>query len=840
MTTEAASKNDSRGFERLLPWLAAAVALVLYLFTLAPGLVAGDAGELQTAVASLGVAHPTGYPLYLQTGLLFYALGGAWGLNLFSAAAMALAAGLAVRLGLRLTGSALAAVFVGVLVIFGWQAWFEALSAEVYALSLALQLVCLNLALELRISSGRAGAVNGNSRPDSRFFPLLGLAYGLSLAHHLSALFLLPALLVLVPWRDLEPRAGALAAAAFLLGLSTYLYLPLRAASSSVVNWGDPRTLGALLAHLRGGDYGTALFSGTASGYLGRLGRLALQLVLERGWLILVPILLGTVFSFVERPRWAAALITWVALGLLLTAGYAKPDVDAYLLGPAAALALLAGLGFARAQRRFKDRWPGRAMPLLPVAVAGVLFAYHAEHSRARDRLAERFAADLLRASPPGSQLLARTDDLFGALALHETADLRPDAEPLFRFLRRTRTEYGDDFLRSALRAHHPVVGLVPEGLPDRGLIPVGLGYRYPSALEGATVDALAYLERRPGVYPDLASRNLALQYPLSRLSHALGAGFPDCAAGQLALADIVAGKSWQPRARLAETLDALGLDRPALGHYEAAVSLAPDDAALLANAGALAAELGEEGKAVEYLKRARELSGPSALAAGENLALYYESKGYLSEAERAWRWLLDRVPDAAGVHSNLAANLVRQERTGEGETAYRRALELDPAYPEALTGLAAVLLGEGRLDEAEAMLVRARRIAPGSAVVSYDLGLLHQAQGELDLAAASFADAFHTDPSMIPALLNQAVCTHEAGRYDEAEELYRRCLALAPDEPEVYFHFARLVELSPVGASDAAILYREFLRLAGSRIPDDQKAFAESRLAHFNETIVQ
>jgi len=840
VTTDAVPRQSARGIERLLPWLAASVALVLYLVTLAPGLVAGDAGELQTAVASLGVAHPTGYPLYLQTGLLFLALGGAWGLNLFSALAMALAAGLAVRLGLRLTGSAVAAVFVGVLVIFGQQAWLEALSAEVYALSLALQLVCLNLALELRGAAGSAGTVKGDSKPDSRFFPLLALAYGLSLAHHLSALFLLPALLVLVPWRDLEPRSGALAAAAFLLGLSAYLYLPLRAASTSAVNWGDPRTLGALLAHLRGGDYGTALFSGTATGYLARLGRLALLLVMERGWLILVPILLGLVFCFVERPRWAAALISWVAVGLFLTAGYAKPDVDAYLLGPAAALALLAGLGLARAQRRFKDRWLGRSMPLLPVAVAGVLFAYHAGHARAGDRLAERFAADVLRVAPPGSQLLARTDDLFGALALHETADLRPDVEPLFRFLRRTQAEYGDDFLIPALRAHRPVTGLVPEGLPDRGLQPTGLGYRYPSVVEGATVSALEYLERRPGVYPDVASRNLALQYPLSRLSHALGAGFPGCAAGQLALADLVAGKNWQPRARLAETLDALGLDRLALGHYEAAVSLSADDAALLANAGALAAELGDDERAVDFLKRARELSGPSALAAGENLALFYESKGYLGEAERAWRWLVERMPDEAGVHSNLAANLVRQERMGEAETAYRRALELDPAHLEALTGLAAILLSEGRLDEAETPLNEARRIAPGAAVVGYDLGLLHQARGELDLAAARFADAFRADPSMTQALLNQAVCTHEAGRYDEAEELYHRCLVLMPDEPEVYFHFARLVELSPMGAADAAILYREFLRLAGPRTPGDQKAFAEARLAYFNETDIQ
>jgi len=235
------SKEGAGALERALPWLLGGAALILYLATLAPGLVAGDAGELQTAVWSLGVAHPTGYPLYLQAGYLFAALGGAWGLNLLSALSAALATVLAARLILRLSGSIIAAAFVGVLVMFGQQAWFQALSAEVYAPALALQLVSLNLAFDLHVS-GKEIAANGEGerRSDGRFLALLALTYGLSLAHHLSALFLLPALLLLIPWRGLVPRAGWLAAAAFLLGLSTYLYLPLRAVSSSAVNWGDP------------------------------------------------------------------------------------------------------------------------------------------------------------------------------------------------------------------------------------------------------------------------------------------------------------------------------------------------------------------------------------------------------------------------------------------------------------------------------------------------------------------------------------------------------------------------------------------------------------------------
>ncbi|MEZ4733779.1 MAG: DUF2723 domain-containing protein [Caldilineaceae bacterium] len=63
----------------------------LYLRTLAPGLLGGDAGEFQVAAWRLGLAHPTGYPLYLLLGSLWqhllalFGLSPAYALNMLSA-----------------------------------------------------------------------------------------------------------------------------------------------------------------------------------------------------------------------------------------------------------------------------------------------------------------------------------------------------------------------------------------------------------------------------------------------------------------------------------------------------------------------------------------------------------------------------------------------------------------------------------------------------------------------------------------------------------------------------------------------------------------------------------
>ena len=44
---------------------------IVYLFTLAPSVVQIDSGELAAVQATLGIAHPTGYPLFTMIGYIF-------------------------------------------------------------------------------------------------------------------------------------------------------------------------------------------------------------------------------------------------------------------------------------------------------------------------------------------------------------------------------------------------------------------------------------------------------------------------------------------------------------------------------------------------------------------------------------------------------------------------------------------------------------------------------------------------------------------------------------------------------------------------------------------------
>ena len=113
--------------------VAAVAAGALYAGTLAPGVGAGDRGELLLAAESLGVPHPPGYPLWillarLAAAIPFGTLAGR--VNALSALLAAAAAGLlyvtARRLGAGRFGAAVAAALFTISI----PVWRVAVEAE--------------------------------------------------------------------------------------------------------------------------------------------------------------------------------------------------------------------------------------------------------------------------------------------------------------------------------------------------------------------------------------------------------------------------------------------------------------------------------------------------------------------------------------------------------------------------------------------------------------------------------------------------------------------------------------------------------------------------------------
>jgi type IV secretory pathway TrbD component len=224
---------------RPLDWFLAALlglgAFASYALTLAPTVLAGDGGEFQFVPYLLGVAHPTGYPLYTFLGWAWSHLlpvgDVAYRMNLFSAFWAALAAGLlypTIRTLLRqvLPGlspaiqrliSALTAATFGLTPTL----WSQAIIAEVYGLQTFLVAALLYLLLTWA------------EHRDPRLLLLAALCFGLGLAHHSTTVLLAPAILVYLSlvdrgiFRDWRLILSAVLLA--VLPLALYLLIPLRA-----------------------------------------------------------------------------------------------------------------------------------------------------------------------------------------------------------------------------------------------------------------------------------------------------------------------------------------------------------------------------------------------------------------------------------------------------------------------------------------------------------------------------------------------------------------------------------------------------------------------------------
>ena len=214
----------------LAGFAAASVALAafaLYHATLLPGFDFGDTGSFQTTVGSALVTPRVGYPLYFGIANTWLRIVGgdpARALNLASAVEAALACGLAVLVGIELSGSIAAAASAVLLFAVSYTFWSQAIIAEVYALHIGL--VALSLLLLLR----------WERRQTMVRLALFFAVYALGFGNHLSMVLLAPGytLFLLIAaaregsrggWRSMfAPSVVGLAVTCALVGAMQYAW----------------------------------------------------------------------------------------------------------------------------------------------------------------------------------------------------------------------------------------------------------------------------------------------------------------------------------------------------------------------------------------------------------------------------------------------------------------------------------------------------------------------------------------------------------------------------------------------------------------------------------------
>ncbi len=647
-------KNPSRD---ALPTLGVFLAAFLgYAATCYPGLGGGDSGELATAAFTMGVPHPTGYPLYMliaRTWIWLYPVGEvALRLNILSALVTAGAAAVLFHLHRSLGRGLPVAAVAALLFAFSPNIWAQGISFEVYGFELLLGAAFL------------LACLRWSDTADRRWLLLAALLAGVQLTHHLTSVFAVAAGgLTLVGALRREDRVEITWKAALLAGLplTLYAYLLVRSLANPPVDWGNPETFQTLLWHATGRQYDSKIFPlrwpeiAANARFLGGL------LLDNFPFLLALPALAGVALLSVRRRPFGFSVAA-LALGQgAFCLIYRVKDLDAFT--PPLLLALNLGLGAfadeALRMARLESRPRARVVAAAAAAVLLVWFGVVTARESAPGTtfFASSYAADLLDTIPYGAEFRPVGDPLVNALLYAQVVEQRrTDVR-----VRLNGTAVFQGY-REGADPRRPVFFLKDESLTD---LPASLAEPYGEIFQ----------MRTPGSTPAPGPAGIARPIPGEEELRALGT--------RDAMAQYILAK------RLFERWER----EQAAGNIPAAKAMA---GAVLEESTRFIARIVPREDEIEHM-----LGLVVSLGRWDEVILWGERLAALRQLD-------------APLANNLAwAYLQTASRLDRAEELSRRAVSVEPANAQFLDTQAMVLLARGKREEAARAVERARALAP-------------------------------------------------------------------------------------------------------------------------------
>ena len=445
-----------------------AIAFAVYRTTTCPTVSFTDSGELATVATTLGIAHPTGYPIWTLIGRLttMIPMGSQpiVRLNMLAGILTALAVGFFFKLMLVLLRSQevfrfktgkigqqggiiyVACAFSTALIVgFSSTVWAQSVEIEVYALHLLLV-----TAATLFFVSGIEEQLDGTGATSGRLF-LFAFILGLSFANHMTTILLAPGFLYLFfvsfgfgkrSWNII-----LLLSPFFLLGLSSYMYLPLRSAANPSMDWGHPATLERLWWHFTGKQYQSWMFAGWAVAKK-QLTYFVTNFPTEFQWLLVAVLIYGLVETFRQSKRFATFVLVLFFTSLAYSINYDINEIDPYFIVAYLACGCMIGFGLFNIIRPVWNWRLGGSRTLAFVVLAGLpvvqIVNNRADVDQSRNYQAERFVQNIMSQLEPNAVVFSSLWDYFVSPSYYYqlVRNQRSDVTIIDRDLLQNRTWY--------------------------------------------------------------------------------------------------------------------------------------------------------------------------------------------------------------------------------------------------------------------------------------------------------------------------------------------------------------------------------------------------------------
>lgn len=429
---------------------------LIYLLTIAPSVIQIDAGELAAVQLTLGIAHPTGYPLFTILGYLFSLLPlpftKIFQMNLLAAIYTSSAVGIFVitvktildnlvsfnpksatvpkktkrgdkkrkeiktenqtTYQLNETKKYIASIFSGLVLAFSKTFWFQSTSVEVYSLHLLLICLIIFTLTKAYLQNDAEQKILGI------YWFILAAVLALGFSNHMTTLLILPALAFLFfdkfGINKESIKKIFLMIAAFLpILLLIYSYLPIRASQQPELNWGNPIDLERIFRHISGKQYQVWLFSSMEAAKK-QLGYFFSTLTSEFN-VTIFPIMIGIFAAYSLSKKIFVFWIIVFASTVLYSINYDIVDIDSYFLLAYVSLSFFSAAGILKIYSwlKFSNH---KEIPEIIIALVFVLVAVSFNYKKvdqSKTEIFEDYTKSLINSMDKKSIVLSYQWDFF-------------------------------------------------------------------------------------------------------------------------------------------------------------------------------------------------------------------------------------------------------------------------------------------------------------------------------------------------------------------------------------------------------------------------------------------
>ncbi|MBN1232454.1 MAG: DUF2723 domain-containing protein [Candidatus Coatesbacteria bacterium] len=306
-----------------------------------------DSGELAVDAYRYVQAHPTGYPLYINITAPLSRIMDPIKAQVFLSIIFTVLTFLVFYMLIRVIFPKLEVLY-SIMFAFSLSTGYELIKQsrqnEVYSLTAFLSILIILFLIK--------------SYENKKFLFLLSYTAGLSLGNHMLIFTIVIPILLYLLFRKIKSRNYShlfLIVFFFSLGISIYLFLPIRSTFNIFLNWGKPDNMTNFYRHISGYQYRVWMFN-DFSIILPNLKKIILSLISEHSYLNIFLTIIGFYFLFKKDKKLFSILIICLLISVFYIVNYIIPDIEGYYLIPFTLINILSIFGVGFIYKRIKNK----------------------------------------------------------------------------------------------------------------------------------------------------------------------------------------------------------------------------------------------------------------------------------------------------------------------------------------------------------------------------------------------------------------------------------------------------------------------------------------------------